>query len=130
MPLKDQMATGKLQEKVAGRELGEFVISKVEEVIFNKCFLTGMPGGKQQPPCRHDDLGPRQAASYSDAHERNTSILQGAPSCFLPRLTSPHLLQFGVSLGITQIEKSSQCSGHTDAWRSRVFLLFLIFRKQ
>lgn len=55
MPLKDQMATGKLHEKVAGRELGEFVISKVEEVIFNKCFLTGMPGGKQQPPCRHDD---------------------------------------------------------------------------
>lgn len=55
MPLKDQMATGKLHEKVAGRELGEFVISKVEEVILNKCSLTGMPGGKQPPPCRHED---------------------------------------------------------------------------
>lgn len=35
------MATGKLHEKVAGRELGAFVIPQVEEVILNKCFSLG-----------------------------------------------------------------------------------------
>lgn len=129
MPLKDQMATGKLHEKVAGRELGEFVIPKVEEVIFNKRFLTGKPGGKQQPSCRHDGWaqGRRHPAQrHTEAHSHTA----GAPRRCPPGLTSPHLLQFGVSSWRTQIEKSSQCSGHTDAWRSRVFLLFLIFRKQ
>lgn len=32
------MATETLHRKVTGRELGELVIPKVEEVIFNKCF--------------------------------------------------------------------------------------------
>lgn len=92
MPLKDQMATGKLHEKVAGRELGEFVISKVEEVIFNKCFLTGMPGGKQQPPRRHDDWA--QGRQHpTQMHTRGTHGycrgLQAASRLGRPHPTAP-----------------------------------------
>lgn len=69
MPLKDQMATGKLCKNVAGRGSGEWVIPKVEEVGFNLDA-----GGKQHPPCRND--------GWDQGRQHPTRMHTGAPRLY------------------------------------------------
>lgn len=71
------MAKGKLNEKVPGRELGEF-IPTVGEVIFNKRFSLGCLEENSNLPAEMmagPKAGRESQGHYSDAHRGTMSKL-------------------------------------------------------
>lgn len=87
-----------------------------------------MAGGNRQPPCRND--GGAHAAPHSDAHKRVASVLQGAPRCLPPGLTSLDARVGSVLRDNANREKRSMRWPRWCAGVPQVFLLFLILEKQ